>query len=70
MDKPEDALLEMDGSFYKIGLHRRVFIWNQGGWIKSNKAVETLFSDLVKDAERLKSRLAKAKNEIEILKAG
>lgn len=69
MRKPEEFLLEMDGSFYKIGLHRHVFIWREGGWMKSNKDTENLYTSILKNNARLKGQLAKARKDLEELKA-
>lgn len=37
MEKPVDAQAFFDGSYYKVGLHGKAFIWIEGEWKRSSK---------------------------------
>ena len=62
MDMPLDAKWEKDGLYYKIGLHGRLYYWNNG-WKVSSREDRPNDYDLIKKPEKRKKRVTRAKGE-------
>ena len=45
-EKPPEALVWVDGSWYKIGRHDRVFLYVGVDWISSAKPVEEINAEV------------------------
>lgn len=42
MQKPKGAQYEIDGLFYKIGVHDKIFFWASDRWQSSTRAKEEI----------------------------
>lgn len=45
MLKPKGAQYEVDGLFYKIGVHDKVFFWNIDNWQSSTRSKEEIIRE-------------------------
>lgn len=48
MTKPKGAQFEVDGLFYKIGVHNKVFFWAGGCWQSSTRSKEEIYQEHIK----------------------
>jgi len=42
LDKPKSWEFFINSTYYKVGSHGFVFMWNNGGWVRSSKKVKEL----------------------------
>lgn len=50
MNKPVDAQVFFDGSFYKVGLHGHAYMWVNGEWKRSQKEAKDIEKAIKKKA--------------------
>lgn len=42
LDKPKNWEFFINSTYYKVGSHGFVFMWNNGGWVRSSKKIKEL----------------------------
>ena len=60
MAVPNNYLTIINSSYYKIGVHEKVFMWCNTGWIKSSKTKDELLEAWTLDFKRLLKKTAES----------
>lgn len=59
MSKPADAQIQIDGLWYKIGLHNFPYMHINGEWLKSGKTRSEIETAILMETEQRAPRIRK-----------
>jgi hypothetical protein len=69
LDKPKSWEFFINSTYYKVGSHGFVFMWNNGGWVRSSKKTEDLTTVKRKSMARKRSKVRGKSKKSLILEA-